>query len=765
MPRYLTPSKISLLLLVSLYTDSVVPTAHTIPVLSFIVFHLNPQCSSAARVSSSNEFSSDLEIEDFRKATVSLISGIPGRTIWDLFVKKLWEINSFDSLHQFFDSLSSILVKTREEARKDAEQNKSQSPNQTLLSRTSPLGAFVRRAQLEFTRLQFHDLITLWKNFVVYREPTMSMWRKRNPNAGKNSFDTNLIEGDLGSNERLARILYGDLPNQNGEDASICTDDVEKLLEFQVDQMQRLGNRVPDVIRDRFEKMIRTGLTIPSLSHYVKFLDSWKAGDYPSSFDNLHRYFDYTMHNRDRTFYQYALLNLAILQADFGCFSEAITAMQETISTARENKDMGCLNYSLSWLYHFGKAHPKEIGEVQKSGVLGTEKEALAFLKAKAKETNMWGLLSTSLLSEAKLALTNGDSLPSAFEKITKASHLNLTKNITNSIGSQMMIQSSLFSRLGVNYLAWSYGEMFLQCYANISPVEDVLHCMCKSAYALTTKGRYDEALVVMDDVDQDVLRTLRHQQYWVTYSTLLKLHRKLHRDDLVAAQHFLSQLKSSPLPSQDISFTTLVLEIDFYIRKEDFPAAMKLLEKQATQLNNEEADIFQRVKLMILKSRIYDKAGIPQKGFSVAIRAASLAHRARLLPALWEAVGAVCRVLISLKEFDAAATLLESIMPQVLECEDCDLVAHTFSFLADAHMGLAGQAKAGSRERKQKLTKAAECIGWSFDEFSRIEDVKGQCEMMAKKATIMHLNGDLTLANDCAARYLDIRKSAKEEM
>ena len=113
------------------------------------------------------------------------------------------------------------------------------------------------------------------------------------------------------------------------------------------------------------------------------------------------------MHNRDRTFYQYALLNLAILQADFGCFSEAITAMQETISTARENKDMGCLNYSLSWLYHFGKAHPKEIGEVQKSGVLGTEKEALAFLKAKAKETNMWGLLSTSLLSEAKLALTN----------------------------------------------------------------------------------------------------------------------------------------------------------------------------------------------------------------------------------------------------------------------------------------------------------------------------------------------------------------------
>lgn len=113
------------------------------------------------------------------------------------------------------------------------------------------------------------------------------------------------------------------------------------------------------------------------------------------------------MHIRDRTFYQYALLNLAILQADFGCYSEAITAMQETISTAREHNDMICLNYSLSWLYHFGKAHPEEMAEIREKGILGADKEALAFLKAKAKETNMWSLLSTSLLSEAKLALSN----------------------------------------------------------------------------------------------------------------------------------------------------------------------------------------------------------------------------------------------------------------------------------------------------------------------------------------------------------------------
>lgn len=151
-----------------------------------------------------------------------------------------------------------------------------------------------------------------------------------------------------------------------------------------------------------------------------RFLDSWKAGDYSSAFDNLHRYFDYTMHNRDRTFYQYALLNLAILHADFGCYSEAVAAMQETISTARENNDMGCLNYSLSWLYHFGKAHPEYIDDIQRKGVLGTDKEALAFLKAKAKETSMWSLLSTSLLSEARLALSNVRTYPVTLQALPK---------------------------------------------------------------------------------------------------------------------------------------------------------------------------------------------------------------------------------------------------------------------------------------------------------------------------------------------------------
>ena len=36
-----------------------------------------------------------------------------------------------------------------------------------------------------------------------------------------------------------------------------------------------------------------------------------------------------------------------------------------------------------------------------------------------------------------------------AFENVTKASHLNIVKDVINAIGSQMAMQSSIFGRLG----------------------------------------------------------------------------------------------------------------------------------------------------------------------------------------------------------------------------------------------------------------------------------------------------------------------------
>ncbi|KAI9715902.1 MAG: hypothetical protein M1812_005722 [Candelaria pacifica] len=764
MARYLTPSKIALLALITLYTDSVVPTASTISVLSLIISHLIVfRDAETENTSCKVQSTSMISIEDLQKALSHQPSAIPGRTMWDLLLARLWKLNSFDALHVFFASLPGLLFKARRDLESENERGSAIPEDRIVLTRTSLLGVFVSHAHLEFERLQFHDSVSLWKSLIAYREPTLSMWKKRNSSAGKMSFDTNLQGWGQGWGNGLTELVYGELAEKEVLSGTISTDDVERLLEFQVEEMQKFGNRIPDEVKAQFRGIVESRITVPSLSHYIRFLDSWRAGDYPSSFDNLHRYFDYTMHNRDRTFYQYALLNLAILQADFGCYSEAIAAMQETISSARENKDVACLNFSLSWLYHFIKTHPGAMSEAGKGAMLGTEREGIAFLKAKAKESGMWSLLSTSLLSEAKLGLVNGESVPVAFENIIKASHLIVTKNIKNVIGPQMLIQSSVFGRLGVMHLSWSYCDLFLRCYADHGPIEELLRCICRSAYMMVQRGRFDEAMARMDEVDVDSLRTLKHYQYWATFSGLLKLTHELHRNNLIAADHLLTQLQSSSESDPDIAVTISMLRIDLLTRRQSYDLALNALEELAIKLQDQGQDIYYRIRLLSMKAYLLDKCGRAEKGFSVALRAASLAYRARLLPALWEAMGAVSNVLINLDEFAAAGKLLGNIMPQILECEDCALSARTYSLLVDSQMGLAGQQKPNTAKRNEHMNKALEFIDSSFadPEYSRIQDINGQCEMVAKKATIMHLVGDLILANDYAAKYLDLKKEA----
>jgi anaphase-promoting complex subunit 5 len=226
-------------------------------------------------------------------------------------------------------------------------------------------------------------------------------------------------------------------------------------------------------------------------------------------------------------------------------------------------------------------------------------------------------------------------------------------------------------------------------------------------------------------------------------------------------------------LHETDLALTLSFLEIELRLRKGDYRHALKIVEQIAQSMQQENFDVFTQIKLLCYKARILDKTGQPQRGFSLAMRAASIAHRSRVLPGLCEAIGVLASVLLSLREFEAAAEMMESIMPQVLEFEDRALTARSYSVLVDANMGLAGEysssARGGHRapdpvKKKEYITRALEYIDCSYEEYEEIEDLSGQCEMMAKKATVMHLSGDPVLANDYAAKYLDLKRQAAAE-
>lgn len=248
MTRFLTPSKIGLLALVELYTDAIVPASSTVSILSFILNQLLPSILSNPQQkihASSQSLPSVLDLKAFEsllKKNYPSAAGPPGRTLWDHFLKKLWDIDSLDALHLFFARRTNLLAKSRDEIKKDGHIGiPPPSDDMILLSHTSPFGSFVRRAKVEFERLKFSDIILLWTAFVKWRQETKTYWGKRNTGLGRWGGDKVLgdCEGDWGVDETdmLALVAYGSL-EEEGQEGCYSTDDVEKLLEFQVEQMQ-----------------------------------------------------------------------------------------------------------------------------------------------------------------------------------------------------------------------------------------------------------------------------------------------------------------------------------------------------------------------------------------------------------------------------------------------------------------------------------------------------------------------------------------------
>ena len=230
--RFLTPSKISLLALTFVYTESLVPASATTPLLSLIFCRLP---SSSSQQDGATRFSAtDLDVltlDLLRDATSVLASAIPGRTVWDLFLNKLWSIDSLDALHSFFASL--VLLFGESATAEGMTAFKDDCPQRAHLSKTSPLGVFARRAHLEFARLQFQDTISLWQSLVVYRAPSFSQWKKRHPSSSFSGLDINIdhLSGSGGA-------LSSHYERPTGNDRIVSLEDVERLLEYQVNRIQ-----------------------------------------------------------------------------------------------------------------------------------------------------------------------------------------------------------------------------------------------------------------------------------------------------------------------------------------------------------------------------------------------------------------------------------------------------------------------------------------------------------------------------------------------
>jgi anaphase-promoting complex subunit 5 len=192
----------------------------------------------------------------------------------------------------------------------------------------------------------------------------------------------------------------------------------------------------------------------------------------------------------------------------------------------------------------------------------------------------------------------------------------------------------------------------------------------------------------------------------------------------MTAASHLLQHLTAGILFDSELRYHRALLEISYHLRLRSFPAASDLIEDLALKLRDTGADIYMRIHLLSLKSQLWAKAGQPEKALSIAIRAASMASRFQIAPALWEAIGSIANVLVHLREYDAARQLGDAVIPQSLEGGDLELCARLYSTQADAYMGLAGaQMESSERNRTRYINQAELHI-----------DRAGECKLLSQR-------------------------------
>ena len=460
MARYLTAAKLCTLVLVEVYVNSTQANPdHGSQILSLIADLLVSQYAPSS--SPQEHTGPPIDALVFSEPLSSIPSNFPGRNYRDDFIATLWSTASLDALHTLFERLQSLLQPA--------------NPEERLISPGSPTGHFVRRSIVEWTRLPFQASVTLLNAFTTYIEPTWSALLRRDPETARIYL---LQRQDTNARASVSAALSNSVVS-DARSPAISTGDVEAALSHSVYLLQSRGRRIPPELRERLRTWLSSSTSqdqgVQSLHHFLCFFESWRAGQYNQALENLHRYFDYSLASKSapdngngdgngnlKLYYQYALLHLSVLHADFERWEESLNAMEECVATARESQDTVCLSFALSWLLYLRQASSASSFSSSESGGRtrslaalagegGSEHDELAFLKQKAKESRHWSLVSGTLLEEAKLDLRQGGVTPKSLESVLQAAHLNVQHANFSLIPATSIFMGGILERLGIS--------------------------------------------------------------------------------------------------------------------------------------------------------------------------------------------------------------------------------------------------------------------------------------------------------------------------
>ncbi|ODQ68149.1 hypothetical protein NADFUDRAFT_48801 [Nadsonia fulvescens var. elongata DSM 6958] len=706
---YLAPYKIALLSLITLYCEGYIPRKERMNVISKILPYIDlfGREQTYGLTDKSNKNGDQGEVENGLNLPLSELkqligadnmSTMPGRTIYELVLEKVWQLNSLDAFHTFMYSLRSYITSGKPEDLNDERAMKLGLSK--LLSSSSILGSFFRKSGLAFDYLSFEDFSSLWRALVSYRNETFSDYKHIHAPEFEEIYDElqqDLVVHDVDIQGFLENDYIRNMVNlEIGESSAgpkilfIANQDLEYLLEYQVEAFENYGGPMPHYLRETLNEMIRRDVMVPSSAYYVRYLEAYHDKDYERSYELLHQYFDYTMYNRDRTFYQYALFTLAGFQASFKCHTECLRATEEAIAVARENKDIPCLHYILSWLYGFLKDNPRLADEFYNKSFTSDE-HLLQFLKTKSKDVSP-GLHATAHQCEAAHAAADLGNVSAAMESIVKSSYINMTLNKSNKVVELIVLLSAIWGRLGLPRMANIYLDSYFETPSDYRDGKSDITARILKAEILYDQGELFEAEKILDELEASTKGSPVDYEMWLPHLLLIQAKTCLSKNRLSDAQVRIDQLSRQSITSTSLEMDIEHCRIRLLVAQGNTSLALEQLSNFIHTRVESGADIMFQIKFRILYARIVYRVSNPSRALSLTMKCIAMAEKAIIIPLALEATCLLSDILNSLEQYTDALAIMDATMPRIFECSSNELVADSYASLADSNMGIVGK-------------------------------------------------------------------------
>ncbi|VVT51283.1 uncharacterized protein SAPINGB_P003057 [Magnusiomyces paraingens] len=384
--------------------------------------------------------------------------------VFDQLLEVLFSIRSIDELHTFINRLPGFVIIA--DGKHDDKDSKIITESASLgincVTQNSVIGTFFTKCFLEFDSMAFDQIINLWDCLVSFREPFLQKYQYTHSkdfcSASKESakllkifFGSEMLKSYTFQDTKVLQSLLPDLQHI----FCISSETLDIMLEGKVAVLDRSDGVSLSSINKILGDLSKNDKSLPVSAYYIKYFKFIQENDYEQAFEYLHRFYDYTMHRHGRAHYHNALFTLATLHAEFESFEEALRAVSEAISVARENKDNMALTDIHFWLYNFISLHP----QYKIPDFLSSKDQMIQFLKAKSQDTS-YSLYSLVLQHESLHQLINCGSLIQVFESLFKSFFISVTSNSVLPAFNYFTLEASIWEKLGIFSIASTYNQI-----------------------------------------------------------------------------------------------------------------------------------------------------------------------------------------------------------------------------------------------------------------------------------------------------------------